>query len=115
MSGEIVDQALIISVEGELDLHTAPDFKEYVDEELTKNTFITDLVVVMDKIKFIDSSGLGVILGRYKKIEQRGGRLTFVACSPQVHRILKLSGMQKIAYFSDSIKEALTLGFGRSY
>ncbi len=109
LSSKTIDQALVISIEGELDLHTAPPFKEYIDEKLAKNIELKDLVLQMDKIKFIDSSGLGVILGRYKLIKDRKGRLIFVACSPQVYRILKLSGMQKIAYFTDSVKEALSL------
>lgn len=109
LSSKTVDRALIIFLEGELDLHTAPPFKEYIDKELANNLDIKDLVLQMDKIKFIDSSGLGVILGRYKLIKERGGRLIFVTCSPQVYRILKLSGMQKIAYFTDSVKEALSL------
>jgi stage II sporulation protein AA (anti-sigma F factor antagonist) len=109
LSAETVNQALIISLEGELDLHTAPPFKECIDSYLAKNTALRDLILRMDKIKFIDSSGLGVILGRYKLIQKRGGKLVFVACSPHVYRILKLSGMQKIAYFTDSIQEALSL------
>lgn len=109
VSGEIVDHALVVSVEGELDLHTAPEFKHYIDKKLSADISITDLVMQMDKIKFIDSSGLGVIIGRYKQIEKRGGKLVFVSCSPQVHRILKLSGMPKIAYFADTVKEALAL------
>ena len=109
LSSETVNGALIITLEGELDLHTAPPFKQYVDEQLAGNDLIKDLILRMDNIKFIDSSGLGVILGRYKQIQKRGGRLIFVACSPQVYRILKLSGMQKIAYFTDSVKEALSL------
>lgn len=109
LSAETVNNALIITLEGELDMHTAPPFKLYIDNQLATNQVIKDLVLRMDKIKFIDSSGLGVILGRYKQIQKRGGRLIFVACSPHVHRILKLSGMQKIAYFTDSVKEALSL------
>lgn len=114
LSCETIGQALIIKVEGELDIHTAPPFKQCVDKELASNLAIKHLVIKMDKMKFIDSSGLGVILGRYRQIEKRGGRLIFVACSPQVNRILELSGMPKIACFTNSVKEALTLSLGRS-
>lgn len=114
LSAETVNQALIISLEGELDLHTAPPFRQCIDSYLAKNAVLKDLILRMDKTRFIDSSGLGVILGRYKLIQQRGGKLIFVACNPQVQRILKLSGMQKIAYFADSVKEALSLSTGRS-
>jgi anti-anti-sigma regulatory factor len=93
LSAETVNNALIITLEGELDMHTAPPFKQYIDNQLATNQVIKDLVLRMDKIKF----------------QKRGGRLIFVACSPHVHRILKLSGMQKIAYFTDSVKEALSL------
>lgn len=109
LSGETINHALIIKIEGELDLHTTPEFKNFIDRKLFNDLAIKNLILCMDQTKFIDSSGLGVILGRYKLIEERGGKLIFVACSPHVYRILKLSGLQKIAYFTDSVKEALSL------
>ena len=59
LSAETVNNALIITLEGELDMHTAPPFKQYIDNQLATNQVIKDLVLRMDKIKFIDSSGLG--------------------------------------------------------
>lgn len=109
LSGEVVNQVLIITLDGELDMHTVTDFKQFTQRHLNSDLTIKDLVLQMDKIKFIDSSGLGAILGLYKQINQRNGKLIYVACSPQVFRILKLSGMQKIAHFTDSVSEALSL------
>lgn len=107
LSCEIVDKSLLVSIEGELDMHTAPPFKESIDAQLDKDLNLKDLVLLMENVSFIDSSGLGAILGRYRIIEKRGGRLIFVAPTPQVLRVLKLSGMQKIASFTNSAKAAL--------
>ncbi len=106
---EIVGQALVITLEGEFDLHTAPPFKEHIDTQLHGKPEIINLIFIMSKLTFIDSSGLGVILGRYRIIQERGGQLIFAAPSPQVKRILELSGMQKISKFSNSAREALEL------
>jgi len=107
LSCEIVDKSLLISLEGELDMHTAPPFKETIDAELQKNPNLINLVLIMSNVSFIDSSGLGAILGRYRIIEERGGKLTIVAPTPHVMRVLKLSGMERIASFKNSAAEAL--------
>lgn len=112
ISCETTGHNLVVYVEGELDLHTAPPFKQIVDDELSNNALIQNLILHVDKVSFIDSSGLGVILGRYKLIAARGGHLVFVGCNPQVFRILKLSGMQKISKFVDSLPTALGLHKG---
>jgi len=104
---KVADKALVVTLEGEFDLHTSPPFKELVAEALEKNPTIHHLIIVIDKVSFIDSSGLGVILGRYRSISQKGGRLFFVNSSPQIKRILELSGFQKIASFVETTREAL--------
>ena len=63
------------------------------------------LVLDVKDLTFIDSSGLGVILGRYRC--SLGGKLFFVKANPHIQRVLRLSGMHRIAGFVDSTKEAL--------
>lgn len=108
-SHRIVNQALIVTIDGELDLHTAPPFKEYMDKLFREQDSVKHLVLDVGKVSFIDSSGLGVILGRYRVIQGRGGKLLFVNSSPQIKRVLELSGMQKIAQFADSAREAVDM------
>ncbi|WP_027340020.1 STAS domain-containing protein [Halonatronum saccharophilum] len=96
---------LIVSLKGDFDLHTAPGFKEAITKKI--NPQIRGLILNLDGIKFIDSSGLGAILVSYKKIKGLGGELGLLNVTPQVRRIFELSGMLKIINLYSSEKEAL--------
>ncbi|NLM40843.1 MAG: anti-sigma factor antagonist [Firmicutes bacterium] len=106
-SFETVGQALIAKLQGELDLHTSPQFKEELAKFFTTQPQIKYLIMDVKNLQFIDSSGLGVILGRYRELEQRGGRLFFVQANPHIKRVLQMSGMQKISEFADSAADVL--------
>ncbi|AZR72293.1 anti-sigma F factor antagonist [Anoxybacter fermentans] len=99
---------LIVQIKGELDLHTADDLRQGIDQYLQKYPSLKNLILDLKGIEFIDSSGLGVILGRYKTIKQRGGNLAAVAVSPRVRRIFELSGMLKIIRIYENKAEAET-------
>lgn len=104
---EIAGKALIATLRGELDLHTSPKFKKEVTAYFDTHPQLKHLIINVKEMSFIDSSGLGVILGRYRELQTRGGRLYFVQANPQIKRLLKLSGIQKIAEFGNSTKEIL--------
>jgi stage II sporulation protein AA (anti-sigma F factor antagonist) len=55
-----------------------------------------NLTFDFSEVRFIDSSGLGVVLGRYKRVLTRGGKVRIVGANPQVYRILCLSGFGKL-------------------
>ena len=97
---------LLVCVEGELDMHVATEFKDAVDNAL-EATGVKHVLLNLQGVKFIDSSGLGVLLGRYKKISVLGGILSATQIQPQVLQILELSGLLKIIKLYDSEKEAL--------
>ena len=104
---DVIGQALVATMDGDLDLHTCPQFKEALTEALAKNTQVKHLVLDVRNLSFIDSSGLGVILGRYRDVQARGGKLIFVKANPHIKRVLRLSGMHRIADFVESPTEAL--------
>jgi stage II sporulation protein AA (anti-sigma F factor antagonist) len=106
-SFETVGQALIARLGGELDLHTSPHFKEQLAKFFTTHPQIKYLIMDVQDLQFIDSSGLGVILGRYRDVEERGGRLFFVQANPHIKRVLQMSGFQKISEFADSTADVL--------
>ena len=68
---------------------------------------IRNLIIDMKKLKFMDSSGLGVLLGRYKIISRRGGELGVVGINTQIDRIFVVSGLYKIIKAYDDLKQAL--------
>ena len=75
--------------------HTAPMLREEMDREIASRN-ITNLVLDFDGVTFMDSSGIGVIAGRYKLIQARGGKVMVIRVKPQVDKILEISGLKKI-------------------
>lgn len=86
---------LSVYVEGDLDLHTAGRFRETV-EQLLEHTRCSHLELHLAGVSFLDSSGLGVLLGRYKSMKERQGEMSIVAPVQAVYNILQLSGIMSI-------------------
>ncbi|CUH94053.1 hypothetical protein P22_0115 [Propionispora sp. 2/2-37] len=97
---------LIVKIEGELDMHSADQFKRVVDSALDESG-ANNLLLDLKQVSFIDSSGLGVILGRYKRLSASNGKIVAVHVQPQVANILALSGMLKIVGLYETQAEAL--------
>ncbi len=97
---------LFVTIKGELDLHTADELRYKIDLHLNNSGSLKNMILNLRGIDFIDSSGLGVILGRYKLISKRGGKLGAVAVSPQVKRIFELSGMLKLLSIYENTDQA---------
>lgn len=104
---ERIGPNLIVQVDGELDLETSPLFREKVESKLNQYEMVKHLILDLKKVNFIDSSGLGAILGRFKRLSQQGGRLSAVNVSPQVRRIFELSGLLKIMEIYSDRQQAL--------
>lgn len=103
---ELLGKNLIVRISGELDLVVADEFRLKVEKALDDHP-VQNILINMSKVDFIDSSGLGVILGRYKRISLTGGKIALAVLKPQVKRILELSGLLKIMEQYDSEEEAL--------
>lgn len=101
---------LLIRLEGELDHHTAETLRQKVEEQFENNE-LKHIVFNLERLKFMDSSGLGVILGRYKRIKNLGGEMVVCAISPTIKRLFEMSGLFKIIRFEENEQFALqTLG-----
>ncbi|MGQ9824018.1 MAG: anti-sigma F factor antagonist [Desulfotomaculales bacterium] len=103
------DGVLFVRPNGEVDIGVSDELRKVLEDNLEKK-LVSHLVFNLSKVSFIDSSGLGVILGRYKKIRQQGGRVSLVAPQPQVRRILALSGLLTILKEYSSEEEAASAG-----
>ena len=97
---------LIVRVKGELDMHVADKFRQKTDNALEASG-VKHILFNLEEVKFIDSSGLGVILGRYKKINAAGGKVLATNIQPQVLQIFELSGLLKIIKTYNSEADAL--------
>lgn len=99
-------KVLVVTLTGELDHHTAKNVKNLVEEAI-KNKGITNLVFDFTNLTFMDSSGIGVVVGRYKLITSLGGRVAIVNDSAPIDRLLTMSGIKKIITVTDTIADAI--------
>ncbi|SER14750.1 anti-anti-sigma regulatory factor, SpoIIAA [Gracilibacillus ureilyticus] len=105
-----MENVLIVRLDGELDHHSAAKLKiewqEHIQKHQTKH-----VVLNLANLHFMDSSGLGVVLGRYKEIQQLGGEMVVCSISPTVKRLFDMSGLFKIVRLEqDESFALLTLG-----
>ena len=96
---------LIVGLAGELDHHCADYVKRKVDAEIFKST-TKNIIFDFSKVNFMDSSGIGVIMGRFKNVQKLNGKLAVVNPTPQIRRIFELTGFQRIIPIYDSIENA---------
>lgn len=107
---DVRETVLCIRLSGELDHHAAEDLRTKVTEVLAASP-IKHILLNLENLAFMDSSGLGVILGRYKQIKSAGGEMVVCAISPAVQRLFDMSGLFKIIRLEeDEQKALLTLG-----
>ena len=85
---------LIVQVAGELDHHFADEIRMRIDAEIMKPP-IRNILFDFNRLSFMDSSGIGMIMGRYKKIKARGGKAWIICNNPNATRILEMSGVFK--------------------
>lgn len=101
---------LLVRLEGELDHHTAEMLREKIENAMKKSP-IHHIVLNLEALTFMDSSGIGVILGRYKQIKDKNGEMIVCAISPSVKRLFDMSGLFKIIRLEENEQNALeTLG-----
>ncbi|MDD2619848.1 MAG: anti-sigma F factor antagonist [Syntrophomonadaceae bacterium] len=92
---KLIRNTLIVKVKGELDLLIAEKLREEIDRKLIDHQ-IKNLILNLEKVTFIDSSGLGLIIGRYKKISALNGKMYIVGAKPAIEKILFFSGINKL-------------------
>lgn len=87
--------AAIAVLTGEIDHHTARELRSELDKFVI--TMQPDILIIdFSSITFMDSSGIGLIIGRYKLMKECGGRLEIKSPQPYIRRVLKLSGIERI-------------------
>ncbi len=86
---------LVAALEGELDDHEAAAVRDLLDQKLL-DMRVPCLVLDLSGVTFMDSAGLGVILGRYKKITAKKGKMSVAGVTKPVDRLFEISGIKKI-------------------
>lgn len=107
MSLEEVDQGthVLLSPEGKFNLVAAPPIKARIDDLVAAGK--VRIVVDLHAVDFIDSSGLGALIGGLKSARQQGGDLRIAAAGDQVRAVLKLTNLDRILAPYTTVEEAL--------
>ena len=108
-SDEQVDTTTqVVTVRGEIDLFTAPEFKGLVHDAIEAGR---ELVVVdLTGTTFIDSSSLGVLISAHRRLQMRDGRLVVACDVPSVLSTFKITGLDGVLAMASSREEALAAG-----
>lgn len=96
---------LLVGLDGELDHFCAQSVRRELDGMLT-DAAIRHLILDFSGLTFMDSSGIGVILGRYRILRERGGDVAVIHMNTHVSRIFRMSGMNKVIKELDQKQEA---------
>ncbi len=99
-------KSLVVSVKGELDQHNAAVLREQTDIRISHMN-IRRLIFDFSNLEFMDSSGIGVVIGRYKLMQSVGGDVFVAEAKPHVKKILELSGIRKIVGVCETVSQAL--------
>lgn len=97
---------LIVILSGELDHNSAEEVRVRIDDRIDRDN-ISKVILNFSEVTFMDSSGIGAVLGRYKKISNKGGKLCIVEPSKTVNRIFELAGLYKIIKNYNTVDEAV--------
>ncbi len=93
---QIIDNYLMIKMPEEIDHHSAARISKGADDFLVHKR-INNVVFDFESTRFMDSSGIGIIIGRYKKVSVFGGRVYIVNPDRRIRRVLAMSGLNNIA------------------
>ena len=100
-----VDGRTIVAVGGEIDVYTAPKLRDKITELVAAGSY--DLVVDMEAVEFLDSTGLGVLVGGLKKVRAHDGSLSLICNQDRLLKIFRITGLAKVFIIHDSPEAAL--------
>ena len=100
-----MDDWTVLEVKGEVDLYTSPALRERIVELVEEGQI--RVIVDLQEVGFLDSSGLGALVGALKRVNERGGRLMLVCPEGSPLKVLTITGLDKIFPIHSSLDEAL--------
>ena len=101
----------VVDVGGEIDIYTAPRLRELLIDLVSKNSY--QLIVNMDKVEFLDSTGLGVLVGGLKRVRAHDGWLDLVCTQEPILKIFRITGLTKVFGIYQTVDQAIAARKGR--
>ncbi len=93
---EHTGQVLTAYLSGELDHHSAKEMREQIDSAVEIN-MPTLLILNFADVTFMDSSGIGLVMGRYRNFSKRGTEIHITETPQQIYRVMQLAGIERLA------------------
>ena len=91
------ERLLTVRMEGELDQKSVENVKKSIEKEI-RRTGALNIAFDFSGVSFMDSSGIGLIMGRFKTVSSLGGKIIIYGMNSNIERIVRMSGIEKIAY-----------------
>ena len=95
----------VIDVQGEIDMYTAPRLRELLINLVSKGSY--QLVVNLDKVGFLDSTGLGVLVGGLKRVRAHDGSLDLVCTQQRILKIFRITGLTEVFGIYETVDQAI--------
>jgi anti-sigma B factor antagonist len=95
---------MILAVKGEIDVYTAPRLREQLVELVSQGH--RQIVVDLEGVDFLDSTGLGVLVGGLKRLRSNGGDMALVCTQPRILKVFEITGLTTVFSISASVDEA---------
>ena len=99
-----VEEFAVVDVKGEIDVYTAPKLREKLIELVSEGSY--DVIVNLEGVDFLDSTGLGVLVGALKRVKAHDGSLALVCTQDKILKIFKITGLTKVFPIHGSVDEA---------
>jgi anti-sigma B factor antagonist len=96
----------VVEVGGEVDVYTAPRLREAVVTAIESGK--NRLVIDVESVEFLDSTGVGVLVGALKKVRSNGGTLDIVCTQPRLLKIFDITGLDKVFGLHSSLADAVS-------
>jgi len=95
----------VLAVKGEVDVYTAPRLREKLVELVTQGKH--RIVVDLEGVEFLDSTGLGVLVGGLKRVRSHNGDLGLVCTQHRILKVFEITGLTKVFSIHDTVDEAV--------
>lgn len=94
----------VLAVKGEVDVYTAPRLRERLVELVTEGK--RKIVVDLEGVDFLDSTGLGVLVGGLKRLRSNDGEMSLVSTQSRILKVFEITGLTKVFSIHDSVEAA---------
>lgn len=99
--------ATVLAVRGEIDVYTAPRLRERMVDLVNKGT--RNMVLDLEGVEFLDSTGLGVLVGGLKRLRTNDGELSLVCTQARILRVFEITGLTKVFDIHGSVDDAVAV------